>query len=672
MMTRGYATPGTPEFCTMSETTICTEYESKYSCCCQDTISEWQNCIAQQELSPLMNISPPCTVSCNSKDGKNSGSGGSGSSLGLVIVILLLLLIVGGGVGGFFFYRRRRNSNGEKDDNDNNEKKKEKKKSNGNFLFGRSLGNDSNPLSNNGSDDVDVDENARKIDKGDDNDQKRNKKDKKKKMPNSGKNKKKKTKKNKKDELDNCSTDIEEGLSMNSISGNDDEGGDNYDNYNNNENPRNQDYDHDEQLSRQEQIPLKSYRMKLRNDDDDNADDYDDDGYSKGNGYCNNNNNNGGEGLMIREEATTSVRTSRARDRKYAIKAWNESQKNGSNRSLRSFGSGNNSQRTLNSEISSLGSDDLDTTVASSIGMEPLQQHQGRNNDDNKKLQLPSTFRLSKKISSRELKSIVRNHEESSRRMGLMEDEMENVIAKLNGTNRVTEDLTKEKLDQQRRIKELEAQNEKLRSELSSTRNLAAGGGGSSHGGYNNDGSSHNRRSYSRQSSRSKRSVFREIHMNDEQEDAEGASCDNNLNNSSIHSRTRSRSRSRRSLTKSVPSSRSLHRSKSRERLSRGVDRQASMKRRSASRSTSRDPLDCRSSSRRNLNASRSRKAQQRGRSSSRRNLNASPSMEAQQRGSPTLPNLSSSYRSLSRSSHGRGRSSSRRNLNASRSMEAQ
>merc|ERR1711971_1043468 len=305
MTTRGYATPGTPEFCTMSETTICTEYESKYSCCCQDTISEWQNCIAQQELSPLMNISPPCTVSCNSKDGKNSGSGGGGgNSLGLVVGILLLFIIIGGGVGGFFFYRRR-NSNEEKDDNDNNEKKKEKKKNIGNFLFGRSLGNDSNTLSNNGSDDVDVDENARKIDKENDNDQKRNKKDKKKKMPNSDKKKKKKTKKNKKDELDNCSTDIEEGLSMNSISGNDDEGGDNYDNYDNNENPRNQDHDHDEQLSRLEQIPLKSYRMKLRNDDDDNDNDYDDDAYNKGSGHYNNKNNKGCEGLMTREEATS-------------------------------------------------------------------------------------------------------------------------------------------------------------------------------------------------------------------------------------------------------------------------------------------------------------------------------------------------------------------------------
>merc|ERR1711971_519644 len=199
MMTQGFATPGTPEFCTMSETTICTEYESKYSCCCQDAISEWQNCIAQQELSPLMNISPPCTVSCNSKDGKNSGSGGGGgNSLGLVVGILLLFIIIGGGVGGFFFYRRRRNSNDEEDDDDNNDKKKKKKKNIGKFLFGRSLGNDNNTLSTNGSDD----ENAREIDKEDDNDQKRNKKD-----------KKKKTKKNKKNQLDDCSTDIEEGLS---------------------------------------------------------------------------------------------------------------------------------------------------------------------------------------------------------------------------------------------------------------------------------------------------------------------------------------------------------------------------------------------------------------------------------------------------------------------------
>jgi len=125
MSTQAYAIPGAPEYCTMSEETICTGYESSYSCCCQDPLAAWQNCIVEKELSVNMNIVPPCTVSCGGgSDSKKGGGGGDGdgSSSMVVPVVIVVILAIMGGVGGFFFYRRRRQTKAIDQDQDGKKK----------------------------------------------------------------------------------------------------------------------------------------------------------------------------------------------------------------------------------------------------------------------------------------------------------------------------------------------------------------------------------------------------------------------------------------------------------------------------------------------------------------------------------------------------------------------
>eukprot|EP00751_Fragilariopsis_kerguelensis_P026790 CAMPEP_0170867602 /NCGR_PEP_ID=MMETSP0734-20130129/22941_1 /TAXON_ID=186038 /ORGANISM="Fragilariopsis kerguelensis, Strain L26-C5" /LENGTH=721 /DNA_ID=CAMNT_0011244973 /DNA_START=67 /DNA_END=2233 /DNA_ORIENTATION=- len=529
MATQAYAVPGAPEYCTMSEETICTGYESSYSCCCQDPLAAWQNCIVEKELSVNMNIVPACTVSCGGGSDSKKGGGDGSSSMGIIVVVVVVILLIIGGLGGFFFYRRRR---AKAIDQDQEEKKKGDKKNRKDYLFCFRQHNDDD-------DDDDEDDNdkkkkkrgnkrddddsydARAIDEFDyedeyDNDKKK-KGNKMKKTPNSKK--KQNTKKEKSGGNSSHSktmrTDIEEGFSTRSLSSNSEErGGKDYDDYSR------QDHQDDNSQSSSmspEHVPSKSYRMKLSNNDDDYDDDDDDN-------YDNHNRS--------------------ARDRKQ-----DESRNNKNRKSARSI-------KTLEeSDVSTLGSS--------------------------------SKQRLPKKISSKELKSIMKDREESSRRLMIMEDEMDEVTAKLDKKDRIKKNYKDKNWrtivglknfssncyanDRDRRIEELEAQNRKLQLEVSgSQRNL----GRTIDSTNDHDrGSSSNRYASSR-SNKSKASM-RVVHMNGEQGDDDHdedssllSGSDNDIENEKFD---KSRSGAAR-----TPSSRSMrsssHRSKSRERLSRDTN----------------------------------------------------------------------------------------------------
>jgi len=595
--TQAYAVPGTPEYCTMSEQTICAGYESSYSCCCQDALAAWQNCIVEKELSVNMNIEPPCTVSCASGTKKGDG----GSSLGLIVgIVVVLLVIIGGGVGGFFFYRRRRrakaidqyqdNMNDEDDNNDNNNIDKKNWKD---YLFCFRHQNDNDKTSLSISND-DVDNyDARAIDEfeyedEDDNHKNKKKGNKMKKKPNSKK-KMKNTKKEKSGGNSSHSktvTDIEEGFSTRSLSNNDEgRGGEDYDEYSHQDHQEQCHQDDESQLSMSpEQVPSKSYRMKLSNNDDDYDDD---DNYNNGDDYVEGNNND--KSMMSRE---VSVRS--ARDRKHDIESWNDKNRKEDSGGGGGGGGSNNrrnsarSIKTLESDISTLGYDNSSEIKYNnkSRGIEPQQGNNidnNRNNINIKSEQLSSKQRLPKKISSRELKSIMRDREESSRRLILMENEMDDVTAKLDEKDRVTEELRRQKLDNDRRIEELEAQNKKLQLELSgSKRNLGSMNSTSDH----DRGSSSNRYS-SRRSNRSQASM-RVVHMNGEQGDDD---YDEDILSGSDNDNENEKFDKNRSVTR-TPSSRSMrssaHRSKSRERLSRDTNNEN--KNMDKSRSVTRTP----------------------------------------------------------------------------------
>jgi hypothetical protein len=606
--TQAYAVPGTPEYCTISEGKICSDYESKYSCCCQDTVSVWQNCLVEKDLSAKKNIQPACTISCGSSGvGTNDKSGDDGgSSMGIIIGIVIALLVIVGGAGGFFFYRRRprgkeNDAKAKGSDDGDDESMDEKKKMGGEgwglFLnrLRRVNGNggkdDEKEKGYDDDDDESVDDKKKKKtkkgkDKGKDKDKDKGKgKGKDKKIPNS---KNSKNKKNKND-LGGSSfhsktvSDVEEGYSTKSISNN------------------NEEEEQDDGQFSSDQVPSKSYQMKLRNNDyDDNY--YDDDA-------ANNGNNN-----------KSSRTSSSVRDRKHDIEAWNKSRKEGGG----SFRSSPNNSGAFKSDLSSLGYDDLESPYSAKKerGMDPQQQQMRSNNKMKSQSQqqlLSSTtkLKLPKKISSRELKTIMRDREESSRKLIIMEDEMIEVNVKLNEKDRLTEELRRTKFEQERRIDELELQNERLKSQLLEG---GSGGGRKSGGGLGGSGSSHgpyssnsNRRYPNRSRSRSKSST-RGIKMNGEQGDV-----DTDFNDydddaggtvSSISSISEHKN-NRRSLIK-VKSRRSM----SRERMSQDIEQQASFDKtssnRPASRSKSRDPVVTRSatstasSSRRNLTNARS------------------------------------------------------------------
>ena len=120
---------------------------------------------------------------------------------------------------------------------------------------------------------------------------------------------------------------------------------------------------------------------------------------------------------------------------------------------------------------------------------------------------LPDRISNTKKISSRELKKLMRDKEESDRRMSFMQEEMKTVEDRLARKDREFSDLRRDRDEQERRIQELEALNARLQQESKHAR----GRGGRSSGGSNGS-DDHYRDNYGNNgyNSRSKASISEE------------------------------------------------------------------------------------------------------------------------------------------------------------------
>ncbi|KAL3915366.1 MAG: hypothetical protein SGILL_005693 [Bacillariaceae sp.] len=103
--TQAFAIPGTPQYCSVAQDRVCGEISTNYSCCCDEQIAEWQNCLVEQVFSKDLSLAQPCTSNCGG--GGNSGGGGGstamyagiGAAVGVVVVALLT----------WCYCRRRRN-----------------------------------------------------------------------------------------------------------------------------------------------------------------------------------------------------------------------------------------------------------------------------------------------------------------------------------------------------------------------------------------------------------------------------------------------------------------------------------------------------------------------------------------------------------------------------------
>jgi len=204
--------------------------------------------------------------------------------------------------------------------------------------------------------------------------------------------------------------------------------------------------------------------------------------------------------------------------------------------------------------------------------------------------ELPNRIRDTKKISSRELKSLMREKEESERRMSFIEEEMKTVEDRLARKDREANDLRRDRDEQARHIRELEAMNARLQEGAT---NRGGRGRSSGHnGGRGGDDDNYQDNNYGNGfSSRSKASISGE--EDGPYEDRRGGSNRNmtprTRGNSSKSLGRRSRSNSNRDLRRSN-SGRSLGREGPRRAISRspsssrGLGKQASSIRRERSR----------------------------------------------------------------------------------------
>mmetsp|Transcript_7715 Transcript_7715/g.14292 ORF Transcript_7715/g.14292 Transcript_7715/m.14292 type:complete len:400 (-) Transcript_7715:1749-2948(-) len=96
-----YAVPGTPRFCDVTNHRICEEVAWSVSCCCQEEISAWRQCLVKEVLSPKLNLPQPCQLTCGA-EASTAGNGwrfpiGKVAGAGGVIFVLAFLV--------FFFSR---------------------------------------------------------------------------------------------------------------------------------------------------------------------------------------------------------------------------------------------------------------------------------------------------------------------------------------------------------------------------------------------------------------------------------------------------------------------------------------------------------------------------------------------------------------------------------------
>lgn len=342
---------------------------------------------------------------------QNSGGGGGGGSLVIIVVVVVLLLLAISGVAGAFFFLRRRRVN-----------------------------NNANDMCGDGDDD---DWNGGKNSK----------------KPNSQTAGKKPSffsiGDRKRSGRNNKNNAQQDGMHMDDYDCEDNENGNYQDNNkktkngkknprtpnSNGKNKRNKKRGGSYDESDAENGGLQPTDLSLSQDDDSIDNDYGDEST-----------NYGRQRQQERDAPIVSPRESRARDARNKKRSIESSRMNSSYRSSRY--------------------DDDDDDVSE---MDAHEVEQSRSSSRRDTMELPSKIKSSRKISSRELKELMREKQESSRRLNDMEDEVaevENLLAK---RDKEAEKLRREREDQALRIEELEAKNEKLKKKVvrsNSRRNL--------------------------------------------------------------------------------------------------------------------------------------------------------------------------------------------------------
>jgi len=226
-------------------------------------------------------------------------------------------------------------------------------------------------------------------------------------------------------------------------------------------------------------------------------------------------------------------------------------------------------------DVSELDPGELEHPTSRSSGRVRNNPTRGYRSTSSKEDALPAKIQSSRKISSRDLKNILKDQKESSRRLNFMEDEVMTLEDRLSRKDRQAAELRLEHDDQKRRIQELEVLNARLKEQNS--RPSASSTSSSS-------------RSRSRQTNNHQGHVSRsKASMGDENYSENGISrSKSSLGAESDHSsrgnrgrRQRSRSGSGRSLGRSGPSRPKSHSPSS----SRGLGKQSSaLRRRESSR----------------------------------------------------------------------------------------
>lgn len=98
MSTQVYAVPGTPRFCDVANSRVCTEVGLSTSCCCQDSINLWKKCLIENVYSQQLNLPEPCTSTCQTTNGMVSESSSSmplsvGPMAGIAGTVLILAVL---------------------------------------------------------------------------------------------------------------------------------------------------------------------------------------------------------------------------------------------------------------------------------------------------------------------------------------------------------------------------------------------------------------------------------------------------------------------------------------------------------------------------------------------------------------------------------------------------
>jgi hypothetical protein len=437
--TQAFAVPGTPTFCEVANDRICVDYEANYSCCCHEEMAAWQSCLVENVFSQELGLPEPCQSTCGAST-SDGGSGGFPVAMvaGVVVAVLAAVIL------GWYCWRRRRGG-GAKLEKD---------------LDARNT--NVNDIEEGGSTSTSVASPENNI--------------------------------NGRDKVGMVQPSYDD-QSESSIYSNDDE------------------KDHKEPtpaLVVVKQEPSKSSGGMQKHDHDD--------GYE----------------LQERKSmAATNLATSKARDKKHAIEAWNESRKQGSSQSLGLFlpegddssplptndsdsesarkGSSNPTRTSRSSKTGvsrkssksptrtsrSKSSEGRQSTrskesrpspeevtaqlAALSAEMEAASATDGTSNRDGPGVGKPSVG--PKKISSRDLKKLMKERDQSAQRASTLEIQKAEIEDHLTRINTEAETLRREFAESQHRIEQLEDENHMLRignaSSLSgSSRDLSGGADG--------------------------------------------------------------------------------------------------------------------------------------------------------------------------------------------------